>query len=302
MRLLHDLHTVRQEPAQAVQGCCLSVPAQEPEGRLGREGGEQVKIDAPIKATVHQTEKCGCKPGESCYQEGGDFWLSPDKSASSSIVYLSGPMTGKPEWNYPEFNQIEGALRTRGYGVLNPARHFDGDTTRPRVAYMKASLRDVEACDAVAVLDGWRDSEGARLEVDYARQLGKPVYHWQALYAADLSYGLDMSGAEQIELVGPETQAEVPPRADVLQEAARLITGDRNNSYGPPTQDFARTAGALSALGYRGPDGRALLAHDVAILVGMVKMSRLMWSPEKRDNWTDLAGYAGCGYECAISE
>jgi hypothetical protein len=91
-------------------------------------------------------------------------------------------------------------------------------------------------------------------------------------------------------------------RASVLDEAKELVTGDRNNHYGPPHQDFARTAGALTALGYRGPDGRNLEAHDVAIMVGMVKMSRLMWTPRKRDSWVDLAGYAACGYEAAEME
>lgn len=88
-------------------------------------------------------------------------------------------------------------------------------------------------------------------------------------------------------------------RASVLDEAKTLVTGDRNNDYGPPHQDFSRTAGALTALGYRGPNGKDLEAHDVAIMVGMVKISRLMWTPRKRDSWVDLAGYAACGYEAA---
>jgi hypothetical protein len=37
-------------------------------------------------------------------------------------------------------------------------------------------------------------------------------------------------------------------------------------------------------------------------MVGMVKTSRLMHSRAKRDNWVDVAGYAGCGYECAVEE
>lgn len=96
------------------------------------------------------------------------------------------------------------------------------------------------------------------------------------------------------------------PRADALDEAKELITGDRNNSYGPPTQDFKRTADALSGLGYRklDPAGKAvpLESHDTAIMVAVVKMSRLMWTPGKRDSWVDGAGYFACGYECAVEE
>jgi len=32
------------------------------------------------------------------------------------------------------------------------------------------------------------------------------------------------------------------PRTRILTEADRLINGDRNNQYGEPHQDFARTA------------------------------------------------------------
>lgn len=89
------------------------------------------------------------------------------------------------------------------------------------------------------------------------------------------------------------------PRADLLDDARNVITGDRNNQYGPPTQDFQRTADALTAMGYRRPNGEDLLPMDIAIIVAMVKISRIMWSPDKRDHWLDLAGYAACGWECA---
>jgi hypothetical protein len=104
------------------------------------------------------------------------------------------------------------------------------------------------------------------------------------------------------------------PRAEVVTTALHLITGDRNNAYGPPTQDFRRTADAMTAYGYRhtqlpanAPDcptcgARPLQAHDTAIAVDCVKTSRIMWTPTRADSWVDKAGYAGCGYECAVEE
>ncbi len=90
-------------------------------------------------------------------------------------------------------------------------------------------------------------------------------------------------------------------RTELLSEAESLVNGDRNNQYGPPHQDFQRTADMLSALGFRFEDGhggtRRLMAHDVALSLAAVKMSRLAWTPGKRDSWVDLAGYAACGYE-----
>lgn len=91
-------------------------------------------------------------------------------------------------------------------------------------------------------------------------------------------------------------------RESLLDEAKQLTTGDRNNSYGPPDQDFRRTAEAANAYGYRGPDGRLLYGHDIALLIMLVKISRLMWTPGKRDSWVDIAGYAACGYEAAVKQ
>lgn len=95
---------------------------------------------------------------------------------------------------------------------------------------------------------------------------------------------------------------EETPRGHLLTSANNLVNGDRNNQYGPPTQDFQRTAEALNAYGFRGPGDRALESHDVAIIQMVLKISRLMWTPQKEDSWTDIAGYAACGYECALEE
>lgn len=94
-------------------------------------------------------------------------------------------------------------------------------------------------------------------------------------------------------------------RGDLLLEAKNLIDGDRNNQYGPPTQDFECTAKVLSNLGFcfidREGEIGEIQSHHVAMIQMVVKLSRLAWSPEKRDSWMDIAGYAGCGWEC-VSE
>ncbi|MFB9926288.1 DUF6378 domain-containing protein [Amycolatopsis halotolerans] len=90
-------------------------------------------------------------------------------------------------------------------------------------------------------------------------------------------------------------------RKSLLRKAESLVNGDRNNQYGPPHQDFQRTADVLSSLGFCFTEGRGatrdIEAHDVAIILAAVKLSRLAWSPEKEDSWVDLAGYAACGRE-----
>lgn len=92
-------------------------------------------------------------------------------------------------------------------------------------------------------------------------------------------------------------------RTEVLEEAGRLVNGDRNVDYGDPISDFRTTAAMWSAyLSRRLGSPVSLEPHDVAALMACVKISRISWVPEKSDNWVDLAGYAACGWDCVAEE
>lgn len=95
---------------------------------------------------------------------------------------------------------------------------------------------------------------------------------------------------------------EVTRREAVLDTAKTLVMGDRNNQYGPPTQDFEKIAKMLSVQGFRFVDSggfpRELEAHHVAMMMVTLKLARLSWDPGKFDSWIDIAGYAACGWEC----
>lgn len=91
------------------------------------------------------------------------------------IVYIAGPMTGLPDCNYPAFHEAAAALRALGYTVINPAESFDGRTDLPRITYLRRAVTDVARADALAILPGWETSNGARLEVEIARQIGLPT-------------------------------------------------------------------------------------------------------------------------------
>lgn len=98
----------------------------------------------------------------------------------------------------------------------------------------------------------------------------------------------------------PEPQP--PPRVEVLLEAARLIDGDRNVSYGTPTQNFSNIAEMWTTrLRHKLAPGEAIAATDVADLMILLKVARNI-AQRKRDNYADLAGYAGCGYEAMLEE
>lgn len=79
---------------------------------------------------------------------------------------------------------------------------------------------------------------------------------------------------------------------DILEEAAEITSGDRQNRYGPPDQDFTCTANMWSAV-----FNCEFRPSDVAIAQILLKCSRQIHQ-QNRDNWIDIAGYARCGQLC----
>lgn len=88
----------------------------------------------------------------------------------------------------------------------------------------------------------------------------------------------------------------------VLEEALQLTTQDRNCDYGPPDQDFARSAAMMTILlKDKLRDGEVIEKTDVARMAICIKLSRSIWM-NKRDNWVDIAGYAACAHYCENGE
>lgn len=89
-------------------------------------------------------------------------------------IYISGPMTGKPDLNRPAFNAKAAELRALGHEVVNPAElpEIPGGTWHD---YMKADIKLLLECDAIYMLPGWVGSKGAALEYDIARDLGMEI-------------------------------------------------------------------------------------------------------------------------------
>lgn len=81
----------------------------------------------------------------------------------------------------------------------------------------------------------------------------------------------------------------------IVEEALRLVTGDRQQDYGDIKESFTRIAGLWSAyLGF------TINAEDVPKMMILLKVSRSKTSPSKKDNIIDIIGYSIC-YDTLIN-
>ncbi|MDR6868736.1 hypothetical protein J2Y69_003360 [Microbacterium resistens] len=115
-----------------------------------------------------------------------------DTDADLFTLYVSGPMTGIKDWNYPAFTDAAAELRAWGFNVISPHEldqdaGVDPNTEWTGAMRREAIARDVEAvaklADGVAVLDGWPESSGARAEVAVATSISLPIqtiHEWVA--------------------------------------------------------------------------------------------------------------------------
>lgn len=134
------------------------------------------------------------------------------------------------------------------------------------IEQMEAKVRDEDVEQAKKRGEEWLASNG-RIYPTYA----------EAVAASDAATEQLLIDVGVIE-IEPET---------ILQEAQRLVHGDRGANYGHPIEDFTRTGrmwGAILGI----PD---VAPELVGLCMVALKMSREVHKP-KRDNRVDLAGYA----------
>lgn len=103
-----------------------------------------------------------------------------------TLIYVAGPMTGIPEFNYPTFHAAVHRLAQRGHRATSAAHGHDTitplpapreESARPYDHYLRYALNRLLACDAVALLPGWENSAGTALEHHVATTLAMPVHH-----------------------------------------------------------------------------------------------------------------------------
>lgn len=90
-------------------------------------------------------------------------------------VYIAGPITDNEDFE-DDFGSAAYSWRQKGWDVVNPVELDGGDYSRPWRWYMRRDIPLLIDCDAIALLPGWPESEGATLEHEIADSLGLYVY------------------------------------------------------------------------------------------------------------------------------
>lgn len=187
-----------------------------------------------------------------------------DKGLYLDSIYISGQMTGLPDFNYPKFFEVEKKIVDTWdkHLIFNPARIdelFDlKERTNTREWYLTKALDMLLCCNSIVMLNGWQHSAGARLEFEIAKELKMQIYD------------------ENLQ----------PYKVNILEEADRLVNGPRQQSYGHPKDNFTdigRMWGTLLDL----PD---IPPEKVGLMMVCLKACREKYQ-HKLDNLTDGAGF-----------
>jgi len=100
-------------------------------------------------------------------------------------LYLSGPMSGLPEFNYPAFQAAAERLRAQGSTVISPHElpaNCPGCTNigeHSWAQHMRVDLAALLTCDVIVLLPGWQQSRGAQLEKTVAEAIGLMIVDYE---------------------------------------------------------------------------------------------------------------------------
>lgn len=90
---------------------------------------------------------------------------------NSTAVYIAGKITDYPQYK-EKFGKAEEKLRKWGYVPLNPAILPAGLTQEE---YLHICYAMIDVCEKVYFLNNWKDSNGAKLENEYAQKHQKVI-------------------------------------------------------------------------------------------------------------------------------
>lgn len=92
-------------------------------------------------------------------------------------IYIAGKISGLLKEEYlPKFEKAEHELRSAGWEPVNPCKFgIPGNSTTAEA--LKVCVPELEKCQAVYMLNDWRDSLGAIVEHSTAKHLHKDLFY-----------------------------------------------------------------------------------------------------------------------------
>ena len=97
-------------------------------------------------------------------------------------IYLSGKITGREKEDYTkQFARAESFYKTGGFDVVNPVSIGEVILkNNPKAKwedFMKEDLKALRTCTHIALLEGWEESKGAKMEKAEAEKMGLEIMY-----------------------------------------------------------------------------------------------------------------------------
>jgi hypothetical protein len=86
-------------------------------------------------------------------------------------------------------------------------------------------------------------------------------------------------------------------RGSVMLKALEIVNGERQDQYGSPEDNFHRIADYWTQ--YK---GTKFSAHDVSMMMCLLKIARIQTGTGSTDSYTDLCGYAALAADMKVEK
>lgn len=141
-------------------------------------------------------------------------------------VFISGPMTGLPEWNKPAFDEAEKLLRKAGFTVFNPCCLLAIGNGWSDQDIAAIDLTVLGRCNYIYQLDGWSKSKGASAEWQAALWMGLKTINkeWLEWYVGRFDKGdeeITFKGFNEAGVIG--WNPENPKLIKKVSESGKVV-------------------------------------------------------------------------------
>lgn len=194
-----------------------------------------------------------------------------------------------------EAKKAENLPADTGKKVETDEEHITAEVSPVMHAAIKSASEDSAVDEMIGRLDAEEHSaQVSNMVEDRKVTLGTPVS------TSDFTCTTDVKKVEVNHSAGGGITIT---RAEILDAAKAIVTGERERQYGKPEDNFRMIGNLweiyLKARCLDSCGGLDILPEDVAMMMSLLKIARIASGNYKADSFVDLAGYAACAGECA---